>query len=298
MKKIILITLLLLPTLAFAQMPAFPMAFYGSVTINDAPAPAGTIIRAYYGEVVANNLAGEVVVKENGVYGYALSTGQKLLVKEGIGKIVFTFQSASILNNQETKGITEISYTGFESESAKEFNMPFKYEVPVPPVPPTPPPSGGGGGGGGGGGSRGGTSRTIPILPSQASAVAQTNVGRTGLVLGASTFFFNTNLSLGFSGNDVTELQNRLTTEGVYSGPITGYFGPLTGAGVKAYQLKYGIAQLGIVGPATRAKLNQGTGAVLGAQTTTMTTEQMKALLAQLQAQVAALLLKLNSLSR
>jgi N-acetylmuramoyl-L-alanine amidase len=120
----------------------------------------------------------------------------------------------------------------------------------------------------------------------------------SGQVLGASSYNFTLNLSLGSSGNDVTELQKRLTAEGVYTGPITGYFGPLTGAGVKAYQLKYGIAQLGIVGPATRAKLNQGTGAVLGAQTSTMTTGQLKALLAQLQAQVAALLLKLNSLPR
>lgn len=293
MKKIILIALFLFPTLALAEMPAFPMAFYGTVMINEVSAPQGTIIRAYYGDVNSNNLAGEVTVKETGIYGYALSTGQKLLVKEGTGKIIFTFQSVSILNNQETKGISEVSYTGFESESTKEFNMAFKYDVPVPPVPPPPPPSGGGGGGGGG---RGGANRTIPILPSQASAVAQANVGRTGSVLGASIFVFNSNLAIGSSGNDVTELQNRLTTEGVYTGPITGYFGPLTGAGVKAYQLKYGIAQLGIVGPATRARLNQGSGAVLGVQTS-MTMEQMKALLAQLQVQVAALLLKLNSLS-
>lgn len=296
MKKIILIALFLFPTLALAEMPAFPMAFYGSVTINDSPAPVGTIIRAYYEDVNPNNLAGEATIKETGIYGYALSTGQKLLVKEGAGKIIFTFQFQSILSGQETKGINEISYASFESESTKEFNIAFKYDVPVPPVPPTPP-SGGGGGGGGGGGSRGSTSRTIPILPSQASAVAQANVGRTGSVLGASIFVFNSNLAIGSSGNDVTELQNRLTTEGVYTGPITGYFGPLTMAGVKAFQLKYGIEQVGIVGPATRARLNQGSGTVLGAQTS-MTMEQMKALLSQLQAQVAALLLKLNSLSR
>ncbi len=57
-------------------------------------------------------------------------------------------------------------------------------------------------------------------------------------------------------GSDVAELQKRLTDEGVYSGPITGYFGPLTQAGVKEYQIKNGISAIGVVGPLTRAKLN------------------------------------------
>jgi hypothetical protein len=147
---------------------------------------------------------------------------------------------------------------------------------------PAPSPSNSSGGRSGGGGSRSVIPTSLPV---------------SGLVLGSSAYNFTLNLSLGSTGNDVTELQNHLTTEGVYTGPITGYFGPLTGAGVKAYQLKYGIEQVGIVGPATRARLNQGSGAVLGAQTL-MTIEQMKTLLTQLQAQVAVLLLQLKSLSR
>ncbi|MDP3013122.1 MAG: peptidoglycan-binding domain-containing protein, partial [Candidatus Subteraquimicrobiales bacterium] len=66
-----------------------------------------------------------------------------------------------------------------------------------------------------------------------------------GQVLGAATFNFTANLQIGAKGDSVTELQKRLTAEGVYSGPITGYFGPLTSAGVKAYQNKYGISQTG-----------------------------------------------------
>lgn len=290
MKKIILTALFLFPTFAFAQMPAFPMAFYGSATINESPAPVGTVIKAYYGDVGVDNLAGEVTLKETGVYGYSLSTRQKFLVKEGGGKIFFTFQSSSILNNQETKGISEVAYGSFETGSTKEFNMAFKYEVAVPPVTPPTPPTGGGRGGGGGG------SRTVPILPSQSSSVAQANVGRIGSVLGATTFLFNRNLSIGSSGNDVTELQNRLVAEGVYTGPITGYFGTLTGVGVKAFQAKYGIDQLGIVGPATRAKLNMGTAQT--ASTGAMTFEQMKTLIVQLQAQLAILVAKLNNSTR
>ena len=84
----------------------------------------------------------------------------------------------------------------------------------------------------------------------------------------SSSYSFSASLKLGSTGTDVTELQNRLTAEGVYAGPVTGYFGPLTQSAVKAYQAKYGIDQLGIVGPATRANLN----ASAAAQTTTTTT--------------------------
>lgn len=79
-----------------------------------------------------------------------------------------------------------------------------------------------------------------------------------GEVLGESAFRFTRGLGIGSRGDDVTELQNRLTAEGVYSGPITGYFGSLTSQGVKNFQKKYGISQVGVVGPQTRAKLNSG----------------------------------------
>lgn len=69
---------------------------------------------------------------------------------------------------------------------------------------------------------------------------------------------FQNPLSVGSVGTDVTELQKRLTTEGVYSGPINGRFGPLTEAAVKKYQTLHGLTPLGNVGPATRAALNSG----------------------------------------
>jgi len=63
-------------------------------------------------------------------------------------------------------------------------------------------------------------------------------------------------LKLGSTGVQVTLLQKRLTALGVYSGPITGTFGAKTETAVKALQAKYKLAQLGSVGPATRAVLN------------------------------------------
>lgn len=68
---------------------------------------------------------------------------------------------------------------------------------------------------------------------------------------------FTRYLTVGSKGADVTALQTRLKYEGVYSGPITGFFGAQTYAGVKAYQKKYKIDQLGVVGPSTRASLNK-----------------------------------------
>jgi len=79
----------------------------------------------------------------------------------------------------------------------------------------------------------------------------------TGNVLGVSTFSFNSDLRQGMSGNDVTQLQTKLTSEGVYTGPITGTFGTLTLKAVKAYQASKGLPQTGFVGTLTRAQLNQ-----------------------------------------
>lgn len=70
-------------------------------------------------------------------------------------------------------------------------------------------------------------------------------------------FMFTTALAVGSRGSAVTELQKRLTALGVYSGPVTGYYGSLTAAAVKKFQKAHGIAPVGFVGPATRSALNQ-----------------------------------------
>ena len=69
--------------------------------------------------------------------------------------------------------------------------------------------------------------------------------------------------SLGMSGEEVRIIQTILAQDPtVYpEAKITGYFGPLTLAAVKKFQIKYGIANpgesgYGIVGPITRAKMN------------------------------------------
>jgi hypothetical protein len=98
------------------------------------------------------------------------------------------------------------------------------------------------------------------VAPTTSVSSATTIVSATGAVTANTTagYTFTQYLYDGSTGSQVTALQERLTTDGIYSGPITGTFGPLTKAAVKAYQAKHGLDQLGVVGPATRALLNRG----------------------------------------
>ena len=108
-------------------------------------------------------------------------------------------------------------------------------------------------------------------------------------VLGIATFNFTVDLRLGMEGNDVTELQKRLTAEGVYSGPITGYFGQLTLQAVKTYQNKVGVPATGFVGPLTRGQLNASQ--VAGASTANA--EALRIQIASIQAQLITLIQQL-----
>ncbi|KKU05247.1 MAG: 50S ribosomal protein L5 [Candidatus Giovannonibacteria bacterium GW2011_GWA2_45_21] len=64
-------------------------------------------------------------------------------------------------------------------------------------------------------------------------------------------------LKRGTSSSEVTRLQTILAKDlAIYpEGLITGYFGPATERAIKLYQKKYGLEQVGYVGPKTRALL-------------------------------------------
>lgn len=117
--------------------------------------------------------------------------------------------------------------------------------------------------------------RATPAVPGVSPAIPS-----QGRVLGAATFNFTRTMQVGSTGDDVKALQEFLTSEGVYSGPITGYFGGLTQAGVRAYQKKYGIQQVGIVGPMTRARLNSAVSNPSGTSIKqTLTNDQVTAII-------------------
>ncbi len=147
MKLLLRITLILLlvPTWSFAQaLPAFPMAFWGSVTINGAAAPSGSVVRAYYG----STLAGTATVLEAGIYGYTEAIKQKLVISEGTGAITFKIQAAGFNGGAETEGNISMTHSGFTSGLTVPKDLAFTVSVPSAPVASAP--SGGGNAGGGG----------------------------------------------------------------------------------------------------------------------------------------------------
>jgi peptidoglycan hydrolase-like protein with peptidoglycan-binding domain len=81
-------------------------------------------------------------------------------------------------------------------------------------------------------------------------------------VVGAASYTFNTNLTVGSTGADVVALQTALMAAGYDIPAITsgaaskGYFGSQTQAAVKLYQAAKGIPNTGFVGPLTRGALN------------------------------------------
>lgn len=68
---------------------------------------------------------------------------------------------------------------------------------------------------------------------------------------------FDVDLHYGSKGDDVVALQEYLTDQGVYTGPITGNFYSLTLRAVRKYQKNSGITPIsGYVGPITRGVIN------------------------------------------
>ena len=102
------------------QFPSFPMAFWGTATLDGQALQSGTKIEAF----CDSSLIGEVTMAENGTYGYAESTKVKLLVGDCSGDILFKY----ILPGTTTSltGSSEIKYTsGFQSGITVNKNINF-----------------------------------------------------------------------------------------------------------------------------------------------------------------------------
>ncbi len=99
-----------------------------------------------------------------------------------------------------------------------------------------------------------GNSSKLPSSPRSVQVVNQ----QPALSASFTRYLYPGMTALGVSDPDVLALQHRLKSDGVYSGPITGYFGSQTKEGVQAYQKKNGLDAVGIVGPSTRELLNKG----------------------------------------
>jgi len=119
---------------------------------------------------------------------------------------------------------------------------------------------------------------------------------------------FTKNLYFGIQkDSEVTKLQEFLTSEGVYSGPITGNFFSLTLKAVKDYQTREGISPAaGYFGPLTRNKANEILLAQLGVSNAQAIKETgsepiipiIKSTSDSLQEQIDALLNQINLLNQ
>jgi hypothetical protein len=145
---------LVLPGSVLAQIPAFPMAFYGEVEVNDTAAPVGSVVRVYAGD----EKVGEVYVQEAGIYGYSDPVLQKLLVSEADGELVFTIEAEGFNNGTETGGDTLVTHPAFSSGDTVPKDLSFTLETIPAEEPEEETVSSGGSsrssGGGGGGGRR------------------------------------------------------------------------------------------------------------------------------------------------
>ncbi|MFZ2522527.1 MAG: peptidoglycan-binding domain-containing protein [Minisyncoccia bacterium] len=74
-----------------------------------------------------------------------------------------------------------------------------------------------------------------------------------------SCLYLPKTLKFGLKQNkgEVIKLQDFLYKKGYLSIPPTGYFGKMTESAVKKFQIENGLEQVGVVGPLTRARINQ-----------------------------------------
>ena len=102
------------------SMPAYPMAFWGTVTIDAVPAPINTTVAVYD---ATSLLLGKVTVLETGIYGYNNSLKQKLLTAEGTGLLTFKVKQ---VGGTEITGCSAVSYPSFSSGVTMEKNLAFR----------------------------------------------------------------------------------------------------------------------------------------------------------------------------
>ncbi len=115
------------------EIPPLPHAFYGTVEINDSPAPSGTEVEAR-GEGIRTDIQGNpIVTTAAGVYGSPDPMGPKLIVQ---GDLLDGATITFYVNGVSTEQTAE-----WHSGEVTELDL----TVTIPTPPPTPPSPGGGG---------------------------------------------------------------------------------------------------------------------------------------------------------
>lgn len=122
-KKILILSIMIFassPVLANLSFPEFPMAFYGTATLNGENIEKDSKVQAYCDGV----LIGEVKLTENGIYGYENSSKTKLLASECSNNVLFKYIPKGSTN--ALNGAVQIKYTDiFESGKVLNKNLNF-----------------------------------------------------------------------------------------------------------------------------------------------------------------------------
>lgn len=185
-----------------------------------------------------------------------IAGGENLTVKSP-NTTKFTFDKSLSPGSTETCGTTySITFTNPAGGASKTFTLtPIANTCSSSSSTPSSVSGSGSGsgpsGGGGGGGSLPATTPAPTPKPTPAATPSAAPAAQLPVLI--------SDLSLGSENNEVAQLQAYLATDkSIYpEGKVTGYFGPLTQRAVKNFQKRYGLPQVGRVGPATRAKLNE-----------------------------------------
>lgn len=240
MKKIIFLSFLFLSFFLImpshaeeAGIPDFPMAFWGTATVNGVPASVGAVVKAYYGET----LAGQATVQAQGVYGYTESVKQKLLVGSGVGQLVFKITAPTVNGGTETGGTTVVSVPAFVSGETINKNLDFVVVVPVV-VPPVSTPNYGGGGGGYVPPVV--VAPVVPVVPVVVVIPSSTIPDLNSKVLGEKISLLDelvVKLKFGQKSQEVKQLQIELQKKGYFSKYFkpTTYYGALTKIALDKY---------------------------------------------------------------
>lgn len=142
----------------------------------------------------------------------------------------------------------------------------------------------------GGGGSRGRSGGSSRAVDTTTTGTVDGGTAGAGQVLGAETYNFTTDLTIGSTGADVVALQQMLIDAGLLMIPApTGYFGAMTKAALAKWQAAHGVPATGYFGPLTRAAV-----AAAGTPAPAMSAEARAALIKELLEKVKELQEKLD----
>lgn len=250
--------------------------FVAGAAYDDVTLATDTVLTlaGYNLNISGSNAVVESITVDNTSFSFVLLSGSSLNVTSADGRILKTDAGGQYIVSSSCSGSDYTLKHSSNVSGSVTVTVTLGTEV-------CPTDAGGGTGSSGSSSGRGGGGGNSSVAPSP-SLIATTVVATTPA---AGKAAFTRLLSAGSTGDDVRNLQTRLKSEGLFNHEITGYFGPITAAAVKAYQAKYGIDQLGIVGPVTRAQLNKVVMAnenSNAATTSGLTATQVSAIMSQI----------------